>query len=125
MSDLFDCPGCKTPAFTNKDKYLAAKWKVLVCPHCGKRVISQPLLLAGYYLLYLADIIDFSFLAYMTGNLYYLVAMVVVWGLLDLFSIYLPLAAMRDAEPEQRRASPPESGDALPGMQQAVAARTP
>lgn len=121
MSELFDCPGCKKPAFTNKDKYLAAKWKVLVCPHCERRVTSQPLLLAGYYLLYLADVIDFSFLAYMTGNLYYIVAMVVVWIILDIISVYLPLAALRDAEPVERKDSAPRPSDALPGTRQVAA----
>ncbi len=99
----FNCPHCKKPAFSNWDKYLAAKWKILTCPHCERRASSQPLLLAGYYLLYLANIIDFSFLAFMTGNLHYITAMVVVWIILDIFSIYLPLAPLRGGGVEQRQ----------------------
>lgn len=99
----FNCPHCKKPAFSKRDKYFAAKWKILTCPHCHKRVSSQPVLLACYYLLYLADVIDMSFLAYLTGSLHYLTGMVVIWLILDGFSIYLPLAALRDTGTESRK----------------------
>ncbi|MCC6302734.1 MAG: hypothetical protein IT489_08040 [Gammaproteobacteria bacterium] len=102
----FNCPNCKQPVFSTRDKYFAAKWKILVCPHCEKRVTSQPLILAGYYLLYLMDVIDLGGLAVLTGNMYYLVAMAVIWVILDLFSIYLPLAALRDAGAAQRKEQP-------------------
>lgn len=97
----FDCPHCKQPAFTRWDKYLAAKWKILTCPHCERRVVSQPVVLACFYLLYLADVIDLSLIAYLAHNLWYVVAMVVVWVILDLFSLYLPLAALRAASAAQ------------------------
>lgn len=100
----FACPHCKKPAFSKRDKYLAAKWKILACPHCHKRVSSQPLLLACYYLLYFADVIDLGFLAYMMGSLHYITAMVAIWIVLDAFSIYLPLAALRDAGSERLQA---------------------
>ena len=115
----FICPNCKQPAFSKWDKYLAAKWKILTCPHCERRVTSQPIWLACYYLLYLADVIDLSFLAYMTGNLHYITAMVVIWIILDIFSSYLPLAAMRDAGLEQREKKA-EEPNAFHGAQQAV-----
>jgi len=91
----FNCPHCEQPAFSRWDKYLAAKWKILNCPLCDKRVCSQPLWLALFYLGYLIDVIDLSYLAYLERSLNYVVAMVVGWAILDFFSIYLPLAAMR------------------------------
>lgn len=106
----FDCPGCKQPAFSTWDKYLAAKWKILVCPHCERRITSQPLILAGFYLLYLADVIDLGFLAYLTDNLYWIAAMVVIWGILDMFSTYLPLAALGSTRPVKSEANPLEHG---------------
>jgi hypothetical protein len=99
----FNCPHCKQPAFSAWDKYLAAKWKILTCPHCERRVISLPLLLAAYYLLYLADVLDLSLIAYLAHNIWYLVAMVIFWVILDLFSLYLPLAALRPAAATQRK----------------------
>ncbi|MDR2876506.1 MAG: hypothetical protein LBV36_00475 [Chromatiales bacterium] len=102
----FNCPHCKQPAFSKWDKYLAAKWKILICPRCERRATSQPLLLAGYYLLYLANVIDLSFLAYLTSNMYWLIAMVVIWIALDAFSVYLPLAAMRDRGTTERAPEP-------------------
>ena len=102
----FNCPHCKEPVFSWRDKYLAAKWKILTCPRCDRRITSQPLILACFYLLYLADVIDLGMIAYLTDNLYYVVAMVVVWIILDLFSIYLPLAALRDTGTEHRKERP-------------------
>jgi hypothetical protein len=91
----FACPHCKQQTFSKWDKYLAAKWKVLTCSNCKRRVASQPIWLAAYYLLYLANVIDLSFMAYLSGNIHYITAMVVIWVILDLFSLYLPLVAMR------------------------------
>lgn len=105
----FPCPNCKERVFSLWDKYRAAKWQTLRCPNCERRVVSQPLWLAGYYLLYLANVIDLGFLAYLTGNMNYIIAMVVIWILLDIGSMYLPLVAMRDSgSPGERR----QAGDA-------------
>lgn len=108
----FNCPNCKQPAFSIRDKYFAAKWKILVCPHCGRRISSQPMVLAGFYLLYLMDVIDLSGLALLTGNMYYLVAMAVIWVILDLFSIHLPLATLRDTGAESGKKRPANPGPA-------------
>lgn len=93
----FACPHCKQPAFSKWDKYRAAKWKILVCPRCERRITSQPLWLAAFYLLYLANVVDLGFLAYLTGNMHYITAMVVIWIILDIISLYLPLVALRSA----------------------------
>lgn len=90
----FNCPHCNQSAFSSWDKYLAAKWKILKCPHCEKRVCSAPLLLALFYLLYLADILNFGYLTFAFDNWAWGVAAIVGWVILDLFSVYLPLAAM-------------------------------
>lgn len=92
----FDCPHCNQPTFTLWHKYFAAKWKVLTCSHCDRRVCSRPLLLALFYLLYLADVINFGYLSYIFHDMSWAIAAIVVWIILELFSIYLPLAAMRD-----------------------------
>lgn len=91
----FKCPHCGEMEFSRWDKYLAAKWKILVCPHCGKRSCSNPLVLALFYLAYLVDVIDLGYLAYFQNSLAYIAAMMVGWIILDLFSLRLPLSAMR------------------------------
>lgn len=99
----FACPHCKQPAFSKWDKYLAAKWKILVCPHCERRITSQPIWLACFYLLYLANVIDLGFLVYLTGNMHYITAMVVIWIILDIVSLYLPLVALRNGGAGQKK----------------------
>ena len=46
-------------------------------------------------MLYVWDLMLFGFLAYLDQNLWYLLVMVVVWIILDYFSLYLPLSAMK------------------------------
>jgi len=99
----FACPHCKQPAFSKWDKYLAAKWKILDCPHCERRITSQPIWLACFYLLYLANVIDLGFLVYLTGNMHYITAMVVIWIILDIVSLYLPLVALRNGGAGQKK----------------------
>ena len=91
----FDCPHCHHASFSWWDKYLAAKWKILKCSHCGSRVCSAPMILAAFYLLYLADVINFSYLSLLLESNTWVVVAVIGWLILDLFSVYLPLRAMR------------------------------
>jgi len=92
----FNCPHCKQPTFSFWDKYLAAKWKVLGCPGCHKRVSSAPLTLALFYLLYLADVLDFGYLSFLLEDSSWIGAAIMGWLVLDLFSVYLPLVALRE-----------------------------
>jgi hypothetical protein len=115
----FACPHCKQQTFSKWDKYLAAKWKILTCSNCKRRVASQPIWLAAFYLLYLADVIDLSFMAYLSGNMLYLVAMVVVWIILDIISLYLPLVAMRDGGGKKQEDTVSDSGRAIGATQSA------
>ncbi len=116
----FACPHCKQQTFSKWDKYLAAKWKILICSNCKRRVASQPIWLAAFYLLYLADVIDLSFMAYLSGNKLYLVAMVVVWIILDIISLYLPLVAMRDGGAGRKKEDAANDSDAIGGVTQSA-----
>lgn len=46
-------------------------------------------------MLYVWDVMLFGYLTYLTGNLWYLLALIVIWIILDIFSIYLPLSALK------------------------------
>ena len=94
---LHSCPHCKEKSFSNWDKFLAGKWKVLSCPRCGARACSTPLLLAFYYLFYLMVAINFSYLAYLYDALIWGAVAVAVWLVLDYVSLYLPLSPMGNA----------------------------
>jgi len=88
------CPHCKARTFTWRDKYLAGKWAILYCQECGGRVCAQPLIMAALYFFYMWDVVLFGFLAYL-DSLWYLAVMLGAWLILDFFSIYIPLAALR------------------------------
>lgn len=92
------CPHCKQKTFTWWDKYKASKWAILFCPECGGRVCAQPIVLFALYFLYVWDVVLFGFLAYL-DTAWYLAVMLVCWLILDYFSIYVPLSALR-AQPK-------------------------
>ena len=46
-------------------------------------------------MLYLWDVMLFGYLAYLDKNVWYLLVMLVGWLILDAFSVYLPLCAMK------------------------------
>lgn len=98
------CPHCGQNTFSWWDKYLAGKWAMRHCSSCAARVCAQPIVLAVMYFFYVWDVVLFGFLAYL-DTLWYLVVMLVVWLILDYFSLYIPLTALR---PKQ---SGPSSGD--------------
>lgn len=89
------CPHCKEPAFTWWQKYIAAKWLLLHCTLCGGRSCSNPYILVIYTMLYVWDVMLFGFLAYLDRNLWYLLALVVGWIILDYFSLFFPLSALK------------------------------
>jgi hypothetical protein len=92
---LQTCPHCKQPAFSWRQKYMAAKWVLLTCPLCGGRSCSNPFLLAFFTMLYVWDVMLFGYLTYLTHILWYPLVLVVGWLILDYFSLFLPLSAMK------------------------------
>lgn len=88
------CPHCNARTFTWWDKYRAGKWAILYCPECGGRVCALPLLMAALYFFYMWDVVLFGYLAYL-DSLWYLAVMLGGWIILDYFSIYIPLAALK------------------------------
>jgi len=88
------CPHCQEKTFSWWDKYKTGKWALLNCSHCGGRVCAQPIVLSIMYFLYVWDLMLFGYLAYL-DSLWYLLVMVVVWVILDYFSVYVPLVALR------------------------------
>lgn len=67
---------------------------MLKCPSCGGRVCAHPLALAALYFFYVWDVVLFGFLAYLHSP-WYLAAMAGGWLILDFFTLYIPLAALR------------------------------
>ena len=92
----FPCPHCTKPAISWQQKYKAAKWAIVYCKECGGKSCSYPYLLVAYTMLYVWDLMLFGALAYLDQNLWYLLVMALFWVLLDVFSLYLPLSAMKN-----------------------------
>ncbi|MBL1278503.1 MAG: hypothetical protein COB30_020710 [Ectothiorhodospiraceae bacterium] len=90
------CPHCGEKTFSWWDKYLTGKWGLLRCTACKGRVCAQPIVLAVLYFLYVWDVVLFGYLAYL-DSLWYLLVMLVGWLILDYFSVYVPLTALRTA----------------------------
>lgn len=88
------CPHCNAKTFSWWDKYRTGKWAILHCRECGGRVCAQPLVLAALYFFYVWDVVLFGYLAYL-DSLWYLAVMVAGWLILDYFSVYVPLTALR------------------------------
>lgn len=92
----YECPRCGEKSISPKAKYLAGKWSVIHCPNCGARLCAYPLLLAGFYVLYVWDVMWFAYMWRYTGNAMHLVYMVIVWIVLDFLNVKLmPLASMK------------------------------
>jgi hypothetical protein len=88
------CPHCKEKTFTGWDKFRAGKWVMLKCPSCGSRVCAHPLLLAALYFFYVWDVVLFGFLTFLATP-WYLAVMAGVWLILEFFTYYVPLRALR------------------------------
>lgn len=88
------CPHCNNKTFTWWDKYRTGKWFVLQCPQCQGRVCAQPIVLSLLYFLYVWDLMLFGYLGFIDTPWYWL-WMVVIWVILDYFSLYVPLAALK------------------------------
>ncbi|MDH5327435.1 MAG: hypothetical protein OEZ68_01285 [Gammaproteobacteria bacterium] len=99
---LLPCPHCKEPTLSWWDKYKAAKWALISCPKCGGTSCSFPYLLVFYTMLYVWDVLLFGVVAYESKNAWYIVVLLVIWLILDYFSLYLPLSAMK-RKPEQNQ----------------------
>ncbi|MFC1749688.1 hypothetical protein ACFL2V_12880 [Pseudomonadota bacterium] len=91
------CPHCFLGRYGWWPKYRAAKWLTLSCSECGRRACSHPLPLALLYIFYLADVVNFGYLYVLQKDPLYLLAMFLVWIVLDVISLRMPLAAMRSA----------------------------
>jgi len=89
------CPHCKKETISWWDKYKAAKWALIYCPDCGGRICSNPYILPFYTLLYVWDVLFFGLVAYIERNLWYVLILVVIWLILDWFSLYFPLSALK------------------------------
>lgn len=88
------CPHCGEKSFSWWDKYRTGKWALLHCTTCDGRVCAQPFVLAALYFFYVWDVVLFGYLAYL-DSLWYLLVMLVGWLILDFFSVYIPLTALR------------------------------
>ena len=89
------CPHCKKNTITWWDKYKAAKWAIIYCPDCGGRICSNPYILPFYTLLYVWDVLFFGLVAYITRNAWYVLMLLVFWLILDWFSLFFPLSALK------------------------------
>lgn len=102
----FECPHCLQQSISLKQKYLAGKWAIVYCPQCGERSCANPYILGLLSTLYVWDVLLFGYLAFVkyqfnqpAMSAVYLAIMVGAWLVLDFFSIYVPLSAMRPRSP--------------------------
>ena len=98
MSKL-PCPHCKEATISWWQKYKAAKWALIFCAKCKGRCCSHPFILVAYTMLYVWDVMLFGYLFYLTKTIGYLITLVVLWIILDIFSVYLPINAMKAKQP--------------------------
>lgn len=98
MSKL-PCPHCKEDTISWWDKYKAAKWAIIYCAKCNGRCCSQPFILVFYTMLYVWDVMLFGYLYYLTKIPGYLITLIVLWIILDIFSVYLPINALKRKQP--------------------------
>lgn len=89
------CPHCKQATISWWQKYIAAKWFLIKCPACAGISCSNPYLLVFYTMLYVWDVLLFSYVAYFKQDLWYILVLIIGWLILDYFSLYLPLSAMK------------------------------
>lgn len=98
MSNL-PCPHCKEATISWWQKYKAAKWALIFCVKCKGRCCSHPFVLVAYTMLYVWDVMLFGYLFYLTKETGYLITLIVLWIILDIFSLYLPINAMKAKQP--------------------------
>lgn len=65
------------------------------CQQCQGKICSSPFVLVAYTMLYVWDLMLFGYLAYLDRNAWYLLALVIGWIILDIFSLYLPISAIK------------------------------
>jgi len=92
---MFECPHCKQPTLTFKQKLLAGKWVDVICPSCGGRSCTYPALLVVLYFCYTWDVMLFGYLTVHEASVLYLGVMIGGWLILELFGLSLPLARMK------------------------------
>lgn len=99
---MFECPHCNNKTISFMSKYLAGKWAVMKCGQCGKRSTAHPIPLLILYFFYVWDLVLFIYLYLVTAKVSYLITMLVVWLILDLFSMYVPSARLKSTAAEQK-----------------------
>lgn len=92
---MYPCPHCKIESISLRQKFLAGKWIDIICPNCGGRSCIYPVLLAVLYFFYIWDVMLFGYLAVLEESVFYAGIMISGWLVLELCSLYLPLAAMK------------------------------
>lgn len=105
MSKL-PCPHCKEATISWWQKYKAAKWAMLYCAKCDGRSCSHPFVLVAYTMLYVWDVMLFGYLFYLTKEIGYLITLIVLWIILDIFSLYLPISPLK-----RKQAPPPKQSE--------------
>lgn len=104
------CPHCKNSTISLKKRYLATKWCNIYCDACSGRICTQPIVLAVLSFLYVWDVLLFGTLFIETHSWIYIGVLMVIWLILDYFSMYIPLVSMRPPEnsktPEEKTAAP-------------------
>jgi hypothetical protein len=94
MADL-PCPHCDSDTITWLEKYKAAKWLIIYCPKCQGRLCSNPYVLVFYTLLYFWSVVFFAYVALLERSWIYAALAVISMIILDFFSLYLPMSALR------------------------------
>jgi len=94
MADL-PCPHCEADTISWKDKYKAAKWMIIYCPKCKGKICSNPYVLVFYTILYFWSVVFFGYVGILESSLIYAALTVISMIILDFFSLYLPLSALR------------------------------
>jgi len=96
---MFECPHCKLPSLTLKQKLFAGNWLDVNCSSCKGRSCVYPALLVALYFFYTWDVMLFGYLAVHEASMLYLGIMLGGWLLLEAFGLSLPLVRMKPKLP--------------------------
>lgn len=94
----YTCPHCNKPTISLGKKYLAGKWANIICDECGGRSCQAPIIMVAMYFLYVWDVMLFGTVAIEKQGLFYIGVMLVIWLILDWFTLYIPLLRMKKIE---------------------------
>ncbi|MDH3326929.1 MAG: hypothetical protein OEM38_09470 [Gammaproteobacteria bacterium] len=97
--EKIECPQCSEQTITLGQKFKAGKWATIFCSNCNARMCANPIVLALLYFVLIWNVLFFAYMAIRESSIYYGIAMIVGWAIIEFFIYYIPLSRMRALAP--------------------------